>query len=166
MREYETIYVLRPDMSEQEEAAIHGRLAEVITRQSAHLLKQAIWGKRKLAYDIGNFSKGVYVSLKYLAEAQTVQELERNLKILEPVIRFGTFRVGEVDDIQERIARQAKEDEDEAARRAAGQKQQEAAADEADGGEGPAEGSSAPAAEAGEGKETEAAAAAGSETEE
>jgi len=129
MREYETVYILRPDMTEQEEAAINSRLAEVVTREKGHLLKQAIWGKKKLAYEIRHFNKGLYVSLKYVSEAPVVQELERNLKILEPVIRFGTFRVGEVENLQERIARQAKEDEEEAARLA---QQREEAAEEAE----------------------------------
>ncbi|RLB53847.1 MAG: 30S ribosomal protein S6 [Deltaproteobacteria bacterium] len=117
-REYETIYIMRPDLAEEEEAAVAERMSGILDKTQARLLKQAVWGKRKLAYEIKKYSKGVYVSLKYLSAADTVQELERNLKILDPVIRFQTFKIADGVDVDKRLAEQAAEDAREEAERA------------------------------------------------
>lgn len=123
-REYETIYIMRPDLGEDEEAAVGERMNGILEKTQARLLKQAVWGKRKLAYEIKKYSKGVYVSLQYLSGTDTVRELERNLKILDPVIRFQTFKVADRVDVEKRLAEQAVEDAREAAERAEREREQ------------------------------------------
>ena len=92
-REYETIYVLRPDIDADGAEKIGTRLAEVVTRESGRLTKVESWGRRRLAYDIGKQRRGVYMYLKYLGGGKVVAEIERNLRLSDGVIKYQTVLV-------------------------------------------------------------------------
>ncbi|AKT42801.1 30S ribosomal protein S6 [Chondromyces crocatus] len=89
-REYETIYVLRPDIDADNADRLGTRLAEVITREQGRLTKVETWGRRRLAYDISKHRRGVYVYLKYLGAGRVVSELERNLRLTDGVLKYQT----------------------------------------------------------------------------
>lgn len=93
MRAYEVIYILRPDLEEEATKELVDRLSAVITANGGEELKVNEWGKRKLAYEIEKLNEGYYVLLNFNGEAETVSELERNMKISENVIRFLTVKV-------------------------------------------------------------------------
>ena len=90
VREYETIYILRPDVDADAAEKVAGRIAEVVTRESGKLVKVENWGRRKLAYDIAKHKRGVYTYVKFLGGGALVNELERNLRMLDTVIRYQT----------------------------------------------------------------------------
>jgi small subunit ribosomal protein S6 len=92
-REYETIYILRPDIDADGAEKIGSRLAEVVTRESGRLTKVEAWGRRRLAYDIGKQRRGVYMYLKYLGGGKVVSEIERNLRLADGVIKYQTVLV-------------------------------------------------------------------------
>ncbi len=92
-REYETIYVLRPDIDADGADKIGTRLAEVVARESGRLTKVESWGRRRLAYDIGKQRRGVYMYLKYLGGGKVVSEIERNLRLSDGVIKYQTVLV-------------------------------------------------------------------------
>jgi small subunit ribosomal protein S6 len=92
-REYETIYILRPDIDADSAEKIGGRLADVVTRESGRLIKVEGWGRRRLAYDIGKQRRGVYMYLKYLGGGKVVSEIERNLRLSDGVIKYQTVLV-------------------------------------------------------------------------
>ncbi len=92
-REYETIYILRPDIDADGAEKINTRLAEVVTRESGRLTKVESWGRRRLAYDIGKQRRGVYMYLKYLGGGKVVSEIERNLRLADGVIKYQTVLV-------------------------------------------------------------------------
>ena len=92
-REYETIYILRPDIDADSADKIGTRLAEVVGREAGRLTKVESWGRRRLAYDIGKQRRGVYMYLKYLGGGKTVSELERNLRLSDGVIKYQTVLV-------------------------------------------------------------------------
>ena len=92
-REYETIYILRPDIDADGAEKINVRLAEVVTRESGRLTKVESWGRRRLAYDIGKQRRGVYMYLKYLGGGKVVSEIERNLRLSDGVIKYQTVLV-------------------------------------------------------------------------
>lgn len=94
-REYETIYILRPDVDNQKAEQIIGRLKEVISRLEGTLTKLDNWGKRKLAYPIEKNTRGIFVYLKYVGFNDLVAELERNLRLLDDVVRFQTVLLTE-----------------------------------------------------------------------
>jgi small subunit ribosomal protein S6 len=92
-REYETIYILRPDIDADAAERVGSRLSEVIGREKGRLTKVESWGRRRLAYDIRKQRRGVYMYLKYLGTGRTVSELERNLRLLDGVIKYQTVLV-------------------------------------------------------------------------
>ena len=92
-REYETIYILKPDIDADSAEKIGTRLAEVVTRESGRLTKVESWGRRRLAYDIGKQRRGVYMYLKYLGGGKVVSEIERNLRLADGVIKYQTVLV-------------------------------------------------------------------------
>jgi small subunit ribosomal protein S6 len=92
-REYETIYILRPDVDAETAEKIGTRVQEVVDREKGKLTKVELWGRRRLAYDIAKQKRGVYVYLKYLGQGNVVAEIERNLRLSDSVIKFQTVFV-------------------------------------------------------------------------
>ena len=94
-REYETIYILRPDVDNAAAEKIVDRAKDVIARLDGTLTKLDNWGKRKLAYPIQKSNRGIFVYLKYVGYGDLVAELERNLRLLDQVVRFQTVLLQE-----------------------------------------------------------------------
>jgi len=92
-REYETIYILRPDIDADSAERVGSRLSEVIGREAGRLTKVENWGRRRLAYDISKHRRGVYIYLKYLGTGRVVNEVERNLRLMDGVIKYQTVLV-------------------------------------------------------------------------
>ena len=95
VREYETIYILRADVDPDTAERVAGRVAEVVGRENGRLVKVENWGRRKLAYEIAKQKRGVYTYVKYLGGGALVNELERNLRMLDSVIRYQTVLLRE-----------------------------------------------------------------------
>ncbi|HRG96472.1 MAG TPA: 30S ribosomal protein S6 [Polyangiaceae bacterium] len=89
-KEYETIYVLRPDVDADAADKVQNRMTEVVARDGGTLLKVEAWGRRKLAYPVKKHQKGVYVYVKYVGKGGLVQEIERNLKLMDAVLKYQT----------------------------------------------------------------------------
>jgi small subunit ribosomal protein S6 len=98
MTEYETTVVMRPDIGGDAIEATLDRVREVVKTGGGKLLAINHWGKKKLAFEVGKHSRGVYVHTQFLGEKGLVAELERNLRISDNVIRYLTIQVaGGVD---------------------------------------------------------------------
>jgi small subunit ribosomal protein S6 len=118
MRHYETLFIINPDLTEEETAATVEKFAAILTDAGSTMVKVDHWGRRRLAYEVKKFSKGYYVLFEYGALPETVAEMERNFKIDERVIRFMTVKKEDIFDA-EAVARAAAEAEAKAAARAA-----------------------------------------------
>jgi small subunit ribosomal protein S6 len=94
-REYETIYILRPDVDNAVAEKVIQRAKDVIARLDGTLTRLDNWGKRKLAYPIQKNNRGIFVYLKYVGYGDLVAELERNLRLLDEVVRFQTVLLTE-----------------------------------------------------------------------
>lgn len=95
-KEYESIYVLRPDIDVETAARVANRVAEVISREHGTLVKVEAWGRRKLAYPVRKFRKGVYYYLRFIAPGSMVAELERNLRMQkDAVLKFMTVKIND-----------------------------------------------------------------------
>jgi len=92
-REYETIYILKPDIDADSAERIGSRVADVVGREAGRLTKVESWGRRRLAYDIGKQRRGVYMYLKYLGSGRVVSEVERNLRLADGVLKYQTVLV-------------------------------------------------------------------------
>ncbi len=100
-RNYETIYILRPNVDSDDVAKVAKRVRDVMDRNGGKLTKVDVWGKRRLAYHIGNYTRGIFVYLGYSAHGDLIAELERNLRLLDPVIRYQTIVFDERIDLDE-----------------------------------------------------------------
>jgi len=90
-REYETIYILKPNVDPEEAAKIAGRIPEVVERLGGKVTKVDNWGKRKLAYPIAKLTRGIFILVKYVGYNDLVAEVERNLRLFDSVIRYQTI---------------------------------------------------------------------------
>jgi len=122
-REYETIYILRPNTPNEGVAEVNTRIKGVIEGMGGKVIKVDNWGKRRLAYEVAKERKGIYLYWLYLANSGVVEEAERNLRMLDNVIRYLTVKVdenvvvearpSEIDDTSyEKAAQTAADEED------------------------------------------------------
>jgi small subunit ribosomal protein S6 len=106
MREFDTTFIVQPEISEEGREALILKLRGVLERSGAVPLEVDDMGKKKLAFEIKKFQKGHYLSLFYLDKGQSVAELERAMRIDESVLRWLTVRREDsVTDIEARKAR-------------------------------------------------------------
>jgi len=89
---YETLFVVKPTLTEEEIAATITKVKDVLAKEGAELLGTNDMGMRKLAYPVQKNDRGYYTVLFYKAEGTVINELERNLKISEDVIKFLTVK--------------------------------------------------------------------------
>lgn len=89
---YETVFILRPDLTDEGTKKVTDKIAELIGRFHGQLGASKDLGKRQLAYRIAKQVKGHYFQLNYRGTGQVVEELERFLRLSEEVIRFLTVR--------------------------------------------------------------------------
>jgi small subunit ribosomal protein S6 len=94
-REYETIYILRPNTANDGVAEVNTKVKGIIEGLGGKILKVDNWGKRRLAYEVAKERKGIYLYWRYLASPGVVEETERNLRMLDHVIRYMTVKVDE-----------------------------------------------------------------------
>ena len=126
MREYETTFIVQPEISDEGSQAILAKLDGILETGGATRLMCEDHGKRKLAYEVRKFHKGHYYTLQFLDEGQVVPEVERVLRLEESVLRFLTILENEdVEDVEARKA-SATEAEDEQTKRATERAQREA----------------------------------------
>ncbi|MBL9014310.1 MAG: 30S ribosomal protein S6 [Myxococcales bacterium] len=98
-REYETTYILRPNTTNEGVAEVNTRIKGIIEGMGGKIIKVDNWGKRRLAYEVAKERKGIYLYWQYLAQPGVVEETERNLRMLDSVIRYLTVKVDEDVDV-------------------------------------------------------------------
>ncbi|PHS37697.1 MAG: 30S ribosomal protein S6 [Sulfurovum sp.] len=89
---YETLFVIKPTLTEEEIAAEIAKIKDILTKEGAELLATNDMGMRRLAYPVEKNDRGYYTVLFYKGEGSVINELERNLKISEEVIKFLTVK--------------------------------------------------------------------------
>jgi small subunit ribosomal protein S6 len=89
---YETLFVVKPTLTEEEIAAQIAKVKDVLAKEGAELVGTNEMGMRKLAYQVEKHNRGYYTVLFYKAAGSTIHELERNLKINEDIIKFLTVK--------------------------------------------------------------------------
>jgi small subunit ribosomal protein S6 len=101
-REYETIYILRPNTPNEGVSEVNTRIKGVIESMGGKIIKLDNWGKRRLAYEVAKERKGIYLYWLYLAQPGVVEETERNLRMLDSVIRYLSVKVDDNVDVAAR----------------------------------------------------------------
>jgi small subunit ribosomal protein S6 len=101
-RQYELVYILPPDTSEQQVTEVHGQIDAIVTRMKGQIEKTENWGRRKLAYEIGPLKEGVYVLEVINGTGDLVKELDRRLKVMDQIVRHLVVRVDEEKKVVDR----------------------------------------------------------------
>ena len=115
MRVYEELFIIRPDVPDEEADQFVENIRTVITTAGGTLDKVEKWGKRRLAYRVGKYREGAYVLFQLTAGPESVKELERRLRVSDLVIKFLTVRI---DETLRRVEKRKAERENRAHRRA------------------------------------------------
>ena len=95
MKRYETIFITHPELSEEDHAELEKKLRSSVATWKGDILKLEDWGTKKLGYEIHKNSRGRYFLLEYMAAADLVRELERNLRLNDRVLKFQTVKIDE-----------------------------------------------------------------------
>ena len=118
MRIYEELFIVRPDLPEEQIDQLIEQLTTLIASQGGNVDKSDKWGVRKLAYRVQKRGEGFYILLQFTAKPETVRELERRLRVSDEVMKFLTVRI---DERLKKIDKRKKAREKRAARRPAPQ---------------------------------------------
>ena len=101
-RKYELVYVVSPEASDDQVTDLHNQVEAIVQRIGGAIEKTDVWGRRRLAYEIGRHKEGTYVLEVILGSGELMKEIDRRLKVLDYVIRHLTVRVDEAQDVIER----------------------------------------------------------------
>ncbi len=101
-RTYELMFIVRPDMTDEDLDKLISTLQSVVPASGGNVVKVEKMGKRRLAYTVRRFHDGIYVLMIVEGGGAAIHELERRLRVTEPVIKFLTVRV---DEEQKRLAK-------------------------------------------------------------
>ena len=86
---YEMMYILRPDLSEEQVGESVDRYKNYLSENGAEELEIQVKGKRRLAYPVGKYLDGIYVQMNYQADGTQIAPLERMMRLSEDTIRRG-----------------------------------------------------------------------------
>ncbi len=92
MRRYETIFILRPSLNEDEITAIIDRSSNILTEVDGRIIELDKWGMKKLAYPIKKDLQGYYVFCDYCSTPDAVAEMERKFRLDDAVLRYMTLK--------------------------------------------------------------------------
>lgn len=95
IRQYELIYIVSSDATDQQITDLHTQIEEIVGRYSGKLERTDNWGRRKLAYEIGPHKEGTYVLDVISGSGELMKEIDRRLRVSDQVIRHLTVRVDE-----------------------------------------------------------------------
>jgi len=113
MRHYETTYILRPNLGEEQFTEIIDRTNAIVTNDGGAIICLDRWGVKRLAYEINREIQGCYVYMNYAAPGKTVDEIERIFRIDDRVLRYLTVKLSEtmnaeaIEAEKQRIAEKA-----------------------------------------------------------
>ncbi|MGI8741389.1 MAG: 30S ribosomal protein S6 [Bryobacteraceae bacterium] len=114
MRIYEELFIVRPDVTDEEVDPFIEQLTKVVTGHGGTVEKSDKWGVRKLAYRVQKRTEGYYVLLQFNSGPETVKEIERRLRVSDMVMKFITVRI---DEKLKKIEKRKKARDKRAARR-------------------------------------------------
>src|SRR5580698_8039483 len=124
-RTYEIMFIVRPDVEEAELDKLVETISGYVTGGGGEVKSTEKMGRRRLAYTVQKFNDGFYILLIVAAPASLISEIERRLRVSEPVIKFITVRM---DEEEKRLAKIKKHRDSHVKRSALPQVNAEAAA--------------------------------------
>ncbi|MBS2028756.1 MAG: 30S ribosomal protein S6 [Deltaproteobacteria bacterium] len=102
LREYETVFLLKPDVTDDAVDKLKERVRGVVSREGGKVIKFINWGKKKTSFAVAKQPRAIYVEALYLGQKNLVTELERNLRNIDEITKFLTTKVAEEIDPESR----------------------------------------------------------------
>ncbi|MCE5195683.1 MAG: 30S ribosomal protein S6 [Negativicutes bacterium] len=93
MNSYELMYIINPTLEGDALEAVSEKVKTLIETVKGSVTEVKKWGKRRLAYEINDFKEGVYLIVTFDADPSAITEIDRVLKLTEPIIRFMITKV-------------------------------------------------------------------------
>ena len=87
MTSYETLFIVRPDIEEEDLNKVVGRVEDVVKSNEGTIVESQVWGKKRLAYEVKKHVEGIYVKVNFDAPPAVVQKLRDHFRLSEDVIR-------------------------------------------------------------------------------
>jgi small subunit ribosomal protein S6 len=98
LREYETIFLLKPDLTDDSVDKLKDRVRGIVSREGGRVIRFTVWGKKKTMYPIAKQPRAIYVHSHYLGSSNLVAEVERNLRNLDEVTRYLSVKLADEVD--------------------------------------------------------------------
>lgn len=115
MRYYETIFIVHPNLNDEECREVQKKFTGLLERYKGVLVRIEEWGNQRLAYQVKKSDRGYFIMMGYCAEPGLVPELERDLKLDDRVLKFQSVKVSDHADPNEMIQKQNEGKKQEAA---------------------------------------------------
>jgi len=95
LREYETIFLVRPDLAEDLVDKIVERMRGIVHRDGGKVIKVENWGKKKTSYEVKKGFRAIFIRFLYLGNTKAVAEFERNLRMTDDVMKYQSVKLAE-----------------------------------------------------------------------
>jgi len=115
MRYYETIFIVHPNLNEEECREVQKKFSGLVERYKGVPIRIEEWGNQRLAYQVKKSDRGYFILMGYCAEPGLVTEIERDLKLDDRVLKFQSVKVSDHADPNEMIQKQNEGKKQEAA---------------------------------------------------
>ena len=100
MRHYETLYIVNPELDDENHKAVVDKFKDLIEKEKGVIVKLEEWGKQRLAYQVKKFDQGAYVLMDYCGGPGVTAELERDLKLDDRILKYQTVKLADDVDPQ------------------------------------------------------------------
>lgn len=130
MKHYETLYIINPDLEEEDHKAVVGKFKDLIEKEKGVIVKLEEWGKQRLAYLIKKVDQGAYVLMDYCGGAGITAVLERDLKLDDRILKYQTVKLADEVDPQALVQKEEEAKKETAATEDLAQEKEETAQDE------------------------------------
>jgi small subunit ribosomal protein S6 len=102
LREYETIFLVKPDLTDDNVDKLKERVRGIVGREGGKVLRFTVWGKKKTLFPVAKQPRAIYVHASYLGNSKLVAEVERNLRNLDEVSRYISVKLADEVDPESR----------------------------------------------------------------
>ncbi|MGD2125727.1 MAG: 30S ribosomal protein S6 [Desulfobacteraceae bacterium] len=106
MKQYETIFIVNPNLGEEQYSEVTKKFSNLIEKQKGVLVRVEEWGSQRLAYGVKKFDKGAYLLMLYCGQPGLTAELERELKLDDRVLKYQTVKLADKVDPQALILKE------------------------------------------------------------
>jgi small subunit ribosomal protein S6 len=102
LREYETIFLVKPDLTDDNVDKLKERVRGIVSREGGKVIRFTVWGKKKTLYPIAKQPRAIYVHANFLGDTRLVAEIERNLRNYDEVTRYLSVKLADEVDPESR----------------------------------------------------------------